>query len=111
MNRIIVSVCALLTLGIGAWASGKSYDVTLHQTITSGGVELQPGEYKLNVENEKATFHQHKLAAENPVRVETAEEKYRSTSMILVKGDGKYRIREIHLGGTNTRLVFTDTQP
>ena len=40
------------------------------------------------------------------MKVETAEEKFGSTSVRYQNGDGKYRIQEIRLGGTKTRLVF-----
>ena len=111
MNRTSVWVCAILSTCLAAWAAGKSYDINLYQKITAGGVDLQPGQYKLEVGNDRATFHQGKISAANPVRVETAEEVYPRTGMVLVKGDGRTYIREIHLGGTKTKLVFTETQP
>jgi hypothetical protein len=30
---------------------------------------------------------------------------------VLVKSDGKLRIKEIHLAGTKTKVVFTEAQP
>jgi hypothetical protein len=101
----------MLSLGLGAWAGGKTYTVTLYDPAMAGATELQPGEYKLDVDNDKAVIHKGKLSAENPVKIETAGEKYGATSLLLVKGDGKLHIKEIHLGGTKTKLVFTETQP
>jgi len=111
MNRTSVLVCAILSAGLAAWAGGKSYDVNLYRTVTAGGIDLQPGAYTLNVENDKATFHRGKIAAANAVRLETVGEKYLRTTMVLDQGGEKTHIREIHLGGTKTKLVFTETQP
>ena len=110
-NRILALACAVLSLGLTAWASGKSYTVTITDPVMAGATELKPGEYKLNVDNDKAVIHNGKVSAENPVKLETADLKYGTTSLVLVQGDGKMRIREIHLGGTKTKLVFTEAQP
>jgi len=93
-------------LAVSAVASAKSFSVTLFQPSIVGGAELQPGEYKLELSESKVTIRNGKKSAEAAVKVETAEEKYGSTSVRYQNGDGKYRIQEIRLGGTKTRLVF-----
>jgi hypothetical protein len=45
-------------------------------------------------------------SVEANVKVESAESKFNSTSVRYQNGDGKYRIQEIRLGGTKTKLVF-----
>lgn len=45
------------------------------------------------------------------MKVETGNEKYEVTSVVLTRADGKMHIHEIHLAGTNTTLVFAETQP
>jgi hypothetical protein len=40
------------------------------------------------------------------VKVEKAENKFKSTSVRYTNGDGKLTVQEIRLGGTSTRLVF-----
>ena len=77
----------------------------------AGATQLQPGEYQMSVENDKATLHRGRVSAENTVKVETAEQKYPTTSVVMVKEGDKYHIREIHVGGTTKKLVFTETQP
>jgi hypothetical protein len=47
-----------------------------------------------------------KKTAEAAVEVQTADEKFSSTSVKYQNGDGKYRILEIRLGGTKTKLLF-----
>ena len=93
-------------LAISAVASAKTYNVTLFQPSIVGGAELQPGEYKLDLTESKVTIRSGKKSAEATVKVESADEKFGATSVRYQNGDGKYRIQEIRLGGTKTRLVF-----
>jgi len=93
-------------LALSAVASAKSFTVTLFQPSIVGGAELQPGEYKLELTESKVTLRNGKKSAEAVVKVETADEKFGSTSVRYQNGDGKYRVQEIRLGGTKTRLVF-----
>jgi len=93
-------------LAVSAVASAKSYSVTLFQPSVVGGAELQPGEYKLDVTESKVTIRNGKKIAGATVRVEATAEKFGSTSVRYQNGDGKYRIQEIRLGGTRTKLVF-----
>ncbi len=110
-NRILALTCAVLSLGVAAWATGKSYTFTIFDPILAGTKELPPGEYQVNVESDKAVIHKGKLSAENPVKLETGDVKYMATSVVLSKEDGKLHIKEIHLGGTKTRVVFTEAMP
>jgi hypothetical protein len=99
----------LLTLAVlagSAVASAKSFNLTLFQPSVVGGAELQPGDYKLDLNESKVVIHQGKKSAEVTVTVENGGEKFSSTSVRYQSGDGKYRIQEIRLGGTKTRLVF-----
>jgi hypothetical protein len=111
MKRVVVFLCAILSFGLAAWASGKSYPVTLHDAVIAGGTELSPGDYKLEVASDKAVLRKGKVSTEAPVKVETGNEKYEVTQVVLTRADGKAHIREIHLAGTNTTLVFAETQP
>jgi hypothetical protein len=93
-------------LAASAIASAKSFSVTLFQPSIVGEAELQPGEYKLEVNESKVILRNGKKSAEATVKVETSDQKFGSTSVRYQNGDGKYRISEIRLGGTKTRLVF-----
>ena len=93
-------------LAVSAVASAKSFTVTLFQPSIVGGAELAPGDYKLDLNESKVVIHQGKASAEATVKVETADQKFGATSVRYQNGDGKYRIQEIRLGGTKTRLVF-----
>lgn len=96
----------LAVLSLSAVASAKSHTVTFFQQSIVGGVEFQPGEYKLELNGTKVVIGNGKKRVEVEVRVETADRKYSSTSVRYRNGDGNYRVQEIRLGGANTKLVF-----
>lgn len=97
----------ILVLFCGAAiAAGKAYSVTLYQRSVIAGVELEPGEYKLEWNGSKATLRNGRKAVEAEVKVETGDQKYSSTSVRYQNGDGSYHIQEIRLGGGRTKLVF-----
>ena len=96
---------AFATLAL-AIASADTYRVTLLQASVVGGTELKPGEYKLVVNDGKVVITKGKTSVETQVKVENAGSKFHSTSVRYSNGDGKYKIQEIRLGGTTTKLVF-----
>ena|SRR5438067_714608 len=104
MARKLLPIFAILALS--AVASAKSFTVTLFQPSIVGGAELQPGDYKLDWNESKVVIRNGKKSAEAMVTVETGDQKFNSTSVRYQNGDGKYRIQEIRLGGTKTKLVF-----
>jgi hypothetical protein len=104
-KKILVLFTALL--GLVALASAKSYSLTLYEPSLIGGTELKPGDYTLELKNEKVVIRKGKQMGEAPVKVESADNKYSSTTVRYRNGDGKYRIQEIHIGGTNMRLVVS----
>jgi hypothetical protein len=89
-----------------AVASAATHKITLFQPTMVGNTELKPGDYKLSVQDNKAVISQGKTSVEAQVKTETADAKFNSTSVRFQNGDGKYRVQEIRIGGTNTRLVF-----
>lgn len=97
----------LVVVGM-AIASGKQYRVSLADPAFLGNVELKPGEYRVEVVDQKAVLSAGKTRNEAPVKVETAESKYNTTTVRFTNGDGKLHIQEIHIGGTRTKLVFTE---
>lgn len=105
MKRKFVFSFAIAALAI---ASAKSYTVNLFQPATVGGKELAAGEYRVEVVNQKAVISNGKVDAEAPVKIEDGTAKYSSTTIRFNTDSGKYRIQEIRLGGTKTKLVFTE---
>jgi len=90
-----------------AIASARSYTVNLFQPSMVGTTELKPGEYRLEVNDQKAVIKKGNVQTESPVKVEEGDTKYDATTVRYVNNaDGKVRIQEIRLGGTKTKLIF-----
>lgn len=104
MTRKILLSFATLALAVAS--AGSSYKVTFFQPSLVNGTELKPGDYKVTLQDNKAVITSGKTSVEAPVKTETADTKYSSTSVRYRNGDGKYRVQEIRIGGTGTKLVF-----
>ena len=98
-------VIAFLVLAL-AVACAKTYYVTLYQPTVVAGVELKPGEYRLDLNGDKVVLKNGRHVAESTVKVEDNGEKFSRTSVRYDNGKGQYLIREIRLGGTSLKLVF-----
>ncbi len=100
---VLLFAVAMFSVAMAA----ESYDLTLFQESVVAGQELKAGDYKVVVDADKVFFKKgRKTKAEASVKVEANGEKYRSTTVRYDNGDGKYRISEIRLGGTNQKLVL-----
>jgi hypothetical protein len=89
-----------------ATASAASYRVTVYQPSVVGGTELKPGDYKIELKDNKAVIKTGKETVEAPVKVETGDQKFNSTAVRYQNDGGKMKVNEIRIGGTNTKLVF-----
>jgi hypothetical protein len=87
-------------------SAAEKYSVTLFQDSIVAGSTLKPGDYKVIVDGEKVVLAKGQNKVETTAKLETNETKFNSTSVRYQNGDGKYRLKEIRLGGTNTKLVF-----
>lgn len=95
---------AVMALAVASAAD--SYRITLFQPSVIAGKELKPGEYKVELKDDKAIISQGKTTVETSVKVENVDTKYASTSVRYSGGEGKYQVEEIRLGNTKTKLVF-----
>lgn len=101
-------VFALFALSATVFAA--SHKVTIYQPMVVGGVELRPGDYKVEVENGKMTMRSGKVVAEAAVREATAERRFDATSTKYADENGKLRLKEVRIGGTTKQyIVTTDT--
>ncbi len=107
MKKILLT---FTTLAVGAAMAGETYRVTLFQPSTVNGTTLKPGEYKLELKDNKAVIKAGKETVEADVRVESVDQKYPSTSVRYNSGNGQYKVEEIRLGGTKTKVVFSGTE-
>ena len=92
------------TVALAIGSAATTYHVTLFQSSVINGTELKPGDYKVEIKNDKAVFSQGKNTTEAPVKVvEDAQQKYRSN---VVRYGPESRVQEMRIGGTRTKLVF-----
>ena len=103
MKKALLLVCLAAAVAL---ASTKSFVVKLYQPSIIGSTELKPGEYKIEVGDQKVMIKHGKEVTEAPAKVETGDAKYSSTTVRYAAGDGKYKIEEIRIGGTNMKLVL-----
>lgn len=99
-------VLALTTAAIAFASQAGHYRITLLQSSVVNGTELKAGEYKLDLEDNKAVFHYGKKDIEAPATIQTGDQKFASTTFKYNSADGKYQLREIRLGGSKTTVVF-----
>jgi hypothetical protein len=104
MKKLFVLFAAAVSMAVAA----QTHRVTLFQETIVNGTTLKPGDYKVIVDDNKVVLEKGKNRAEAQVAVETADSKFGSTSVRYQNGDGQYRIKEIRIGGTNTKLVFNN---
>ncbi|MGH9633024.1 MAG: hypothetical protein ACRD7E_32375, partial [Bryobacteraceae bacterium] len=71
MKKKILLTFVTMTIAIASAAS--SYKVTLFQPSIIEGTELKPGDYKIEVLENKAVIRNGKVSVEAPVKVETSE--------------------------------------
>ncbi len=104
MMRKLVLSCA--AAGIMIASAAQSYRVTFYQPAIINGTEVKAGNYFVEVNGTTAVIRRGKLKVEAPVKVEAADRRFSSTSVRYENGDGRFRMKEIRLGGTRTKLVF-----
>lgn len=105
MTQRILTSFLFLALAV---ASAKTYNVSFNHPVTVKGTELQAGGYRLDLDGDKVVITNGKQSVESPVKVQQGDKKFVSTSVQFSNADGKMLVQEIDLGGTKTKLVFSD---
>jgi hypothetical protein len=96
------------TLALAIASAASNYQFSLFQPSFVGGKELKPGDYKIELNGDKATIKSGKKALDAAVKVENGTEKFPETSVRYSNADGKMIVTEIRLGGTSTKLIFSN---
>ncbi len=102
MYKKLVAGFALIS-ALAIASAANSYRVDLYQATVVNGTTFKPGECKVEVKDNHVVLKQGKTSAEASVKVESAKDKFPSTSVGYADGN---HIQEIRLGGTTTKLVF-----
>lgn len=93
------------TLCLALASAASTYHVTLAQKAMLGSTELKPGDYKVQVDGDKAMIKVGNKSIEAPVKVDTGSEKFSNT---MIDMDSQNHIKSIRVQGTNATLVFSN---
>ncbi len=96
-----------LTLAVAAFAASNTFHVTFDSAAWIGTFEVKPGNYKIQIEGDKAILKSGKNVIEVPAKLESAEHKFQTNSVVINTIDHKQKVEEIQIGGTNERIVFS----
>jgi hypothetical protein len=96
------------TLALAIASAASSYHFSTFEPSFVAGQELKPGDYKIELNGDKALIKIGKQMVEAPVKVQNGNEKFQETSVRYSNANGKMMVQEIRLGGTHTTLVFNN---
>jgi hypothetical protein len=102
-KALFLSIILVLTASL---ATAKTFTVRLHEPTTIENKQLKPGNYKVTLSEGNATITNGRETVETAVQTEENTDRFSATSVRYTDKDGKKTIREIRIGGTNTRVVF-----
>ena len=94
---------AAATVALGVASAASSYKVKLNAPLSIGSTELKAGEYKVELQGDKAVFTSGKTVIEVPATTGKSEHKYYRTSLVT---EGS-KLQEIDFGGTTENMQFT----
>lgn len=87
--------------------AATTYHITLLKPSLVAGKELKPGDYNVQVDNDKAVISHGKTRIETMVKSEESDKKFDSTTVRYEMDGDKYKVQSIGIGGTRTRLVIS----
>lgn len=92
-----------------AWASASDrFNITLGNPASVAGTELPRGEYRVEINGDTATIQGNKLSVKSPIKMEEVAQKFTATMVRYRMEDGKYKLSEIMLGGSKSKVVFSN---
>jgi len=99
-------ICGVATLALGVASAASAYNVKLYDSVRIGSTQLKAGDYKVEIQDDKAVFKSGKDVVEVPATLGTSDHKYNSTSLVSVDS----KLHEIDVGGTTAKIVFNMNQ-
>jgi hypothetical protein len=93
---------------IGPIAQAANYRITLLKPSVVGGTELKAGQYDVAVADDKMVITHNRTSVQTAVKTVASDKKYTTTTIRYELKDDKYRLLEIEIGGTRTKLVVDD---
>jgi hypothetical protein len=99
----------VLAVSLAAFASAKSWDITIDSSAKVGNVMLPAGSYTVKLQNDQALFTSDsgkKFTVTVKVQANATPKKYEQTEMRTQKQGDTNVIQAIELGGTTQELEF-----
>jgi hypothetical protein len=93
----------LATLALGVASAASGYNVKLYDSVWIGATQLKAGEYRVEMQGDKALFKSGKSVIEVPATLGKSDQKYNFTSLVSVDS----KLHEIDVGGTNAKILFS----
>ena len=109
MTKKIVLSLMTFALAFAFGATVSTYRLTLAKPAVISGTEFKAGDYRVELDGNKATLKSGKTSVETDVIVKTSPSKFNQTTACCLGEDGKYHLQELRLGGTATKLTFKET--
>jgi len=109
-KKLVVAFTILALAVIAGTVPPKSatFKVTLGIPAVVQGANLAAGEYKLVVTDNKVTFTKDGQSQEVAAKIETDNQKHPENQIRYDTIGGRNLIKEIYLGGSKTRLIFSN---
>lgn len=108
-NRSLLMAGALALAGLSI-ASAKSYDIMLTEPAQAGHLQLKAGEYHVKLVGTNAVFTSADTSKKftAPVKIVKEARKYDQTAVETNTANGTDKVQAIELGGSHTRLDFSE---
>ena len=102
---VMAGVLAIASLSL---ASAKTYEISLSGPAKAGSVQLKPGQYRVKVDGNNATFFNSDGSKPTTVQVKVVngEKKFETTTVDATKEGEAEVIKDIQLGGSKTTIEF-----
>lgn len=103
MTKFTTQLFCLATLALGIAHAATPYDVTLVDKVSVGKTQLKPGDYKVEMQGDKAVFKTGNKTVQVPATLAKSDQKFDSTVFI----EQHSMLKEIDLGGTQDKIIFS----
>ncbi|HXR35928.1 MAG TPA: hypothetical protein VN754_08275 [Candidatus Binataceae bacterium] len=94
------------TFALGLAMAASNYHLKISNPTWVNGTELQPGDYRVQVQGDKVRIAGQNNSIEVPSTVQTSAQKFPATSIRSDDVNGKLQLQEIDFGGTKTSILF-----
>jgi hypothetical protein len=93
----------LATLALAVASAASVYTIKLSDSVWIGATQLKAGEYTIEMKGDKAIFKSGKTMVEVPATLSATDQKNDFTKLLTSES----KLREIDLGGTKEKIVFS----